>query len=144
VRTASIIGAMMMETEHTSETSVCFNEIAWLYIPEGCHLRDDLCLCCESYKIHKYQMQHQLLLKKVEAYIWLSTGFKGLNLQSRFPTTHTRDIRPFCSKPFNPSTRLRLRARTHAHTHTHTHYQQRLMGFYRGGASVNISTHAFG
>jgi hypothetical protein len=37
VRSDSII-TLMMEAEHTSETSVYFKETTWCYIPESCHL----------------------------------------------------------------------------------------------------------
>jgi hypothetical protein len=36
--TPSYLSRTMMEAVCTSETSVYFNEIVWLYIPEDCHL----------------------------------------------------------------------------------------------------------
>jgi hypothetical protein len=41
--TASIFRVMMMEAVCTSETSVCFNETVWQYIPEICHLHTCRC-----------------------------------------------------------------------------------------------------
>jgi hypothetical protein len=36
--TASFIRVMIVEAVHIFKTLVCFNETAWCYVPESCHL----------------------------------------------------------------------------------------------------------